>query len=141
MKHQHRSLFGAAALAALALTASGAQAATWSATSAATSSCSAANLFATWTYGSYGFNNDVWSPCGGAWNVYRGTNGSNMVFSFLRTSKTNNTTVDVLAILNYLKDLSWIGNATVGDLQYGFEITSSSGGMNFASKNFAVTVQ
>jgi len=30
---------------------------------------------------------------------------------------------------------------TVGDLEYGFEITSSSGGLDFASKNFAVTVQ
>ena len=258
MNHRH-FLIGATAFAALALTSAGAQAATWTATSAATSSCSAANLFATWTYGSYGFNNDVWSLCGGTaagaqtiwansnvdwgvwsdqpntggiksyphitytvnrtissmtklsvpiaattpssgawestfdiwadsnadeimlwlnytgtsagcgnvkpisynwtsagcaipvysnvtvggstWNVYRGTNGSNMVYSFLRTTKTNNTAVDVLAILNYLKNLSWIGNVTVGDLQYGFEITSSSGGLDFASKNFAVTVQ
>jgi zinc protease len=27
----------------------------------------------------------------------------------------------------------------VGDVQYGFEITSSSGGMDFASRNFSVT--
>ena len=64
MNHRH-FLLGATAFAALALSSSGAQAATWTATSPATSSCSAANLFATWTYGSYGFNNDVWSPCRG----------------------------------------------------------------------------
>jgi zinc protease len=29
----------------------------------------------------------------------------------------------------------------VGDVQYGFEITSSSGGMNFGSKNFSVTAR
>jgi xyloglucan-specific endo-beta-1,4-glucanase len=252
-------MLGAAASMAIALATSGAQAATWGATSPATSSCSAPNLFATWTYGSYGFNNDVWAPCagaaagaqtiwansnadwgvwsdqpdtggiksyphitytvnraissmtklsvpiaattpaggawestfdiwadnnadeimlwlnytgtadgcgnvkpisynwtsggcaipvytgvtvgGGTWNVYRGNIGSNVVFSLLRTTKTNDTTVDVLAILNYLKDLGWMGNVTVGDLQYGFEITSSSGGLNYSAQNFAVTVQ
>jgi xyloglucan-specific endo-beta-1,4-glucanase len=252
-------MLGATAFAAIALHAPGARAATWSATSPATSSCSATNLFASWTYGSYSFNNDVWAPCGGTavgaqtiwansnldwgvwsdqpdtggiksyphvnytvnraisalsklsvpvsattpaggawestfdiwaggnsveimlwlnytgtaagcgnvkpisynwtaagcaipvysavsvagttWNVYRGNNGSNMVYSFLRSTKTNNTTVDVLAVLNYLKTLGWIGDLTVGDLQYGFEITSASGGLNFAAKNFAVTLK
>jgi zinc protease len=255
----HRSLLpGAAAAAAILLASTGAQAATWTATSPATSSCSATNLFASWTSGSYNFNNDVWSPCGGTaagaqtiwansnadwgvwsdqpntggiksyphitysvnkaisalsklsapiaattpsggawestfdvwagsnaheimvwlnytgtaagcgnvkpisynwtaagcaipvhsnvslsggtWNVFVGSNGSNMVYSFLRTTKTNNTTVDVLAILKYLKTLNYFGDVTVGDVQYGFEITSSSGGLNFADKNFAVTV-
>jgi zinc protease len=255
-----RQLLGAAAAcAALSLGASSTQAATWSASSPATSSCSATNLFASWTYGSYAFNNDVWSPCGGTaagaqtiwantnadwgvwsdqpntggiksyphvgytvnrtissmttlstpisattpsggawestfdiwagsnaheimlwlnytgtaagcgnvkpisynwtsagcaipaytgvslsggtWNVYRGNNGSNMVYSFLRTTKTNNTTVDMLAFLKYLKSLGWIGDLTVGEAQYGFEITSSSGGMNFAARKFAVTVK
>ncbi|MEP6504461.1 MAG: glycosyl hydrolase, partial [Betaproteobacteria bacterium] len=62
---QRNFSLGAAALVALALGAPAAHAATWSASSPATSSCSATNLFATWTYGSYGFNNDVWSPCSG----------------------------------------------------------------------------
>jgi hypothetical protein len=62
-----------------------------------------------------------------------------MVYSFLRTTKTNNTTVDILAIMRYLQNLGWIGNVTVGDVQYGFEITSSSGGMDFASPNSSGT--
>jgi zinc protease len=78
---------------------------------------------------------------GSTWNVYRGNNGNNMVYSFLRTTKTNNTTVDVRAILNYLKNLGWMGDLVVGDVQYGFEITSSAGGMNFGAKNFSVTVK
>ena len=28
---------------------------------------------------------------------------------------------------------------TVGDVQFGFEITSSAGGMNFGARNFTVT--
>jgi hypothetical protein len=75
---------------------------------------------------------------GGTWNVYRGWNGNNMVFSLLRTSKTNNTTVDIRAILRYLQNLGWMGNVTVGQVQYGFEITSSSGGMDFRSQNYSV---
>jgi hypothetical protein len=76
---------------------------------------------------------------GATWNVYRGSNGNNQVFSLLRTSKTNNTTIDVLAVLRYLQNLGWMGNITVGDVQYGFEITSSAGGMNFGARNFSVT--
>ncbi len=76
---------------------------------------------------------------GATWNVYRGNNGGNMVYSFLRTTKTNNTTVDILAIMRYLQNLGWIGNVTLGDVQYGFEITSSSGGMDFGARNFSVT--
>ena len=75
---------------------------------------------------------------GSTWNIYRGSNGANQVFSFLRTSKTNNTAIDVLAILRWLNGQGWMGNVTVGDVQYGFEITSSAGGMNFGSHNFSV---
>jgi hypothetical protein len=32
-----------------------------------------------------------------------------------------------------------MGNVTVGDVQYGFEITSSPGGMDFGARNFSVT--
>jgi hypothetical protein len=76
---------------------------------------------------------------GSTWNVFRGSNGNNQVFSFLRTSNTNSPNVDVLAILRYLQNMGWMGNVTVGDVQFGFEITSSSGGMNFGAQNFTVT--
>jgi hypothetical protein len=75
---------------------------------------------------------------GSTWNVYRGNNGGNMVYSFLRTTKTNNNTVDILAILNWLKNRGWMGDVTLGDVQYGFEITSSAGGLNYHSRNFGV---
>ena len=76
---------------------------------------------------------------GSTWNIYRGSNGGNQVFSFLRTTKTNSANIDVLAILNYLKNKGWMGDVKMGQLQYGFEITSSSGGMNFNARNFGVT--
>jgi hypothetical protein len=78
---------------------------------------------------------------GATWNVFKGTNGANQVFSFLRTSKTNNTTVDVKAILNWLRARGWMGDVTVGDVQYGFEITSSPGGQNFTVNSYGVTVK
>ena len=76
---------------------------------------------------------------GATWNVYRGSNGANAVFSFLRTTKTNNTTVDVKAILNWIRARGWMGDITVGEVQYGFEITSSSPGLNFNVNSYSVT--
>jgi len=76
---------------------------------------------------------------GSTWNVFKGSNGSNAVFSFLRTSKTNSTTVDAKAILDWIKSKGWMGDVTMGNFQYGFEITSSSGGMNFIVNSYSVT--
>lgn len=76
---------------------------------------------------------------GHTWNIYRGSNGANQVFSFLRTSKTNNATVDIKAVLNWLVNRGWMGNVMIREVQYGFEITSSAGGKNFVTNNFTVT--
>jgi len=76
---------------------------------------------------------------GHSWNVYRGTNGANQVFSFLRTSNTNAGTVDILAIMNWIRARGWFGNVTIGEVQFGFEITSSSGGRNFTSNSYSVS--
>lgn len=77
---------------------------------------------------------------GHTWTVYKGNNGSNDVFSFVRTSNSSSGTVDVLSILKWIKDAKgWFGNVTVGDLQLGFEITSSSGGLNFTVNSESVS--
>ncbi|MFR0356868.1 glycoside hydrolase family 12 protein [Streptomyces sediminimaris] len=77
---------------------------------------------------------------GHSWTVYKGNNGSNEVFSFVRTSNSSSGTVDVLSILKWIKDTKgWFGDVTVGDLQLGFEITSSSGGLNFTVNGESVT--
>ena len=77
---------------------------------------------------------------GHSWTVYKGNNGSNDVFSFVRTSNSSSGTVNVLPILKWIKDTKgWFGNETIGDVQFGFEITSSSGGLDFAANNLTVS--
>ncbi|RSM38198.1 hypothetical protein DMA12_33700 [Amycolatopsis balhimycina DSM 5908] len=76
---------------------------------------------------------------GHTWDVYKGSNGSNAVFSFVRTSNTNAGTVDVLAVLNWIKARGWFGDVTLGEVQFGFEITSSPGGLNFTTNSYSVT--
>jgi len=48
-------------------------------------------------------------------------------------------TVDLKAIMNWLVNQGWMGNVTVGNVQHGFEITSSSGGLNFNVNSFSLT--
>ena len=77
---------------------------------------------------------------GHTWTVYKGNNGANDVFSFVRTSNSSSGTVNVLPILKWIKDTKgWFGNVTIGDLQFGFEITSSSGGLAFTTNSESVT--
>jgi Glycosyl hydrolase family 12 len=76
---------------------------------------------------------------GHTWNVYRGSNGSNAVFSFVRTSNTSSGSVDIRAILKWIESEGWIGNVTLGNVEFGYEITSSSGGLNFDTNSYSVT--
>jgi hypothetical protein len=79
------------------------------------------------------------------WNVYKGrvtrADGTYWdVFSFLRTSDSTSGTVQILPILKWMKDTKgWMGNETIGDVQFGFEITSSSGGLDFQTNSMSVT--
>lgn len=77
---------------------------------------------------------------GHTWNIYRGSNGANAVFSFLRTSNTNSGTVDVRAILNWLRTQGWWADVTVGEVQFGFEISGTNGSAAFTDNSFAMTV-
>ncbi|MEU3173145.1 MULTISPECIES: hypothetical protein [unclassified Streptomyces] len=77
---------------------------------------------------------------GHTWNVHKGDNGANQVFSFLRTSDSSSGTVDILPILDRIEDTKgWMGNETIGDVQFGYEITSSSGGLDFRTDNLTVS--
>jgi hypothetical protein len=76
---------------------------------------------------------------GHSWNIYRGSNGSNQVYSFVRTSNTNSGTVDIRAIANWIRTRGWFGDVTIGNVQLGYEITSSSGGKDFVTNSFSVT--
>ena len=76
---------------------------------------------------------------GATYNVYEGTNGSNKVISLLRTTKTNNATTDIKAVLTWIKGTGYFGNITVGQVQYGVEVTSTSGAQTWTMSNYTVT--
>ncbi|MDW6059577.1 hypothetical protein SAZ11_18120 [Streptomyces sp. FXJ1.4098] len=77
---------------------------------------------------------------GHSWTVYKGSNGANEVFSFIRTSNSNSGSVDIKAIVNWIKNTKgWFGDVTIGDVQFGYEITSSSGGLDFKTNSFNVS--
>ena len=75
---------------------------------------------------------------GHTWDVYRGSNGSNAVYSFVRTSNTNSGTVDIRAVAQWIRARGWYGNVTIGNVQFGYEITSASGGKDFVTNSFSV---
>lgn len=76
---------------------------------------------------------------GHTWNIYRGSNGSNAVYSFLRTSNTNSGTVDVRAIMNWLRTQGWWADVTIGDVQFGFELSGTSGTSSFTDNSFSIS--
>jgi glycosyl hydrolase family 12 len=76
---------------------------------------------------------------GHTWDVYKGSNGGNDVFSFVRTSNAYSGTVDVLAVQNWIKARGWFGDVTLGEVQFGYEITSSAGGLSFTTNSYSVS--
>ena len=76
---------------------------------------------------------------GHTWTVYKGSNGANAVYSFVRSSNTSSGTVDILGILKWIQGKGWFGNVTLGNVQFGYEITSSSGGLDFTTNSYSVT--
>ncbi|MEZ7155458.1 hypothetical protein ACBR38_10485 [Streptomyces sp. MAD19A] len=77
---------------------------------------------------------------GHTWNVFKGSNGANEVFSFLRTSDSTSGTVDILPVLKWIKDTKgWMGDETIGDVQFGYEITSSAGGLDSRTDSLTVS--
>lgn len=75
---------------------------------------------------------------GHTWNIYRGSNGSNAVYSFLRTSNTNSGTVDIRAITNWLRTQGWWADVTIGEAQFGFEISGTNGSAAFTDNSFSI---
>ena len=74
-----------------------------------------------------------------SWNVYKGTNGSNQVFSFLDTGSAKSGTVNILAVLKWIESKGWYGNVSLTEVQFGFEITSASGGLNFVANSATIS--
>jgi hypothetical protein len=73
-----------------------------------------------------------------SWNVYKGTNGVNQVYSFLKTEETNSATVDIKAVCDWIQDEGWYNDVTLNKVQLGWEITSSDGGLDFQMNDYSV---
>jgi hypothetical protein len=83
---------------------------------------------------------------GHTWDVYKGNNGANTVFTFLRTSPAMAGEVDIKAVLDWIKSRGWFGkpagcDVLVDEVQFGWEISSSVGGLDFAVNDFAIDVR
>jgi hypothetical protein len=76
---------------------------------------------------------------GATWNIYRGSNGANAVFSFVRTSNSNSGTLDVLAMLNWLRTNNWWGDVTLGQFQFGYEISGTAGQSAFTTNSYSLS--
>lgn len=77
---------------------------------------------------------------GHSWEVYNGSNGHNNVYSFLRDGHSSAGTVDILPILDWITEQGWMTEEEViGDVQFGYEITSSAGGLDFHTNDFGVS--
>ncbi|MET8152191.1 cellulose binding domain-containing protein [Actinoplanes sp. NPDC049668] len=76
---------------------------------------------------------------GATWNIYRGSNGANAVFSFVRTSNSNSGTLNVLAMLNWLRTNGWWGDVTLGQFQLGYEISGTAGQSSFTTNSYSLS--
>jgi len=74
---------------------------------------------------------------GHTFNVYKGNIGFDVI-SFVRTSNTNSGTVNIKSILDYIQSQGWFGDVLVEEAQFGFEITSSPGGMDFTCNSYSI---
>ncbi len=69
---------------------------------------------------------------GVTYNVYKGWNGSNNVYSFVDTSTVTSGTFNVLDMLKWIQYAKgWMSNETLGKVQFGWEITTENPGQNF----------
>jgi hypothetical protein len=97
-----------------------------------------------WTYtqnvGPLGSYQTSASVGGSSWSVYRGSNGSNAVFSFVRGGNETSGTVDIKAVFNWLSGEDWLTNATLNTVDFGWEITSTNNtGENFIVNSYSLT--
>ncbi|MCA2213129.1 GH12 family glycosyl hydrolase domain-containing protein [Jidongwangia harbinensis] len=85
-------------------------------------------------------NRETTASVGGhTWDIHRGSNGANQVYSFVRTGNTSTGTVDIRAVVQWIRARGWFGDVTIGDVQLGYEITSAAGGRDFVTNAFTVT--
>lgn len=77
---------------------------------------------------------------GRTYTVYKGTNGSNNVYSFVDSSRVTSGTFNILDILKWIQNTKgWMSNETLGKVQFGWEITTENPGQNFQVDSYSVS--
>jgi hypothetical protein len=71
------------------------------------------------------------------WNYHQGHNGGNPVYSFMATSQFTSGTVNITPICQWLVNQGRMPNVRIDQIQFGWEITSSSGGKNFNVNSYS----
>jgi len=72
------------------------------------------------------------------WNVYREISSYNVV-SFLRTSNSYSGSVNLGTMLNWARDKGWYGDGTIGNNQFGFEISGTGNvHVNFTVRSMSI---
>lgn len=77
---------------------------------------------------------------GHSWDFYLGGHSGITVYSFLRRGNTGSGTVDIRAVSQWLVNTGRMPNVTIGNVQFGFEITSSSGGRDFIVNSYSTNL-
>jgi hypothetical protein len=77
---------------------------------------------------------------GVTYNVYQGNSGHNVV-SFPRTTKTTTATQDIKAIMSFRATNGLLTDSThtVGQVQYGFEVTATNGTETFSMNSYSTS--
>ncbi|GHF70917.1 hypothetical protein FHX82_005526 [Amycolatopsis bartoniae] len=90
------------------------------------------------TAGPLGSKQTTASIGGVSYDVYRGNNGHE-VYSFVRGNVTSGG-VDILSVLKWLRSNGWWGDVTLGEVQFGFEISSTGGATErFTTNSYSVS--
>ncbi|MBR7835704.1 hypothetical protein KDL01_20680 [Actinospica durhamensis] len=77
---------------------------------------------------------------GQTYTVYKGTNGSNNVYSFVDSSTVTSGTFNILDILKWIQNTKgWMSNETLGQVQFGWEITTENPGQDFTVNSYSVS--
>ncbi|MBW8805300.1 MAG: hypothetical protein JF587_15845 [Catenulisporales bacterium] len=103
-----------------------------------------ANEIMIWTdvhnVGPLGSNVGSLSLDGRNYTVYKGWNGANNVFSFVDSSRVTSGTYNILGILKWIQNTKgWMSNETLGNVQFGWEITTENPGQNFVVNSYSVS--
>ncbi|WP_084546586.1 GH12 family glycosyl hydrolase domain-containing protein [Glycomyces arizonensis] len=77
---------------------------------------------------------------GHTWDYYRGNNGANEVYSFVRSGNTTSTTVGISDIAQWLYETGRMPDVRIDQIQFGYEITSSAGGNRFSTESYSLDI-